>query len=60
MSIPTGDLLPPLRMSPLTRRQRTFAVLIQWLVQAAQRAPTLMVFEDLHWPIPPPVNCLKR
>ena len=60
MSIPTGDLLPPLRMSPLTRRQRTFAVLIQWLVQAAQRTPTLMVFEDLHWLDPTSGELLEK
>jgi class 3 adenylate cyclase/predicted ATPase len=60
MSIPTGDLLPPLLMSPLTQRQRTFAVLIQWLVQATRRMPTLMVFEDLHWLDPTSGELLEK
>jgi class 3 adenylate cyclase len=60
MSIPTGDLLPPLLMSPLTQRQRTFAALIQWFIQAARRMPTLMIFEDLHWLDPTSGELLEK
>lgn len=60
MSIPTGDLLPPLLMSPPTQRQRTFAVLIQWFILSARRMPTLMIFEDLHWLDPTSGELLER
>jgi class 3 adenylate cyclase/predicted ATPase len=60
MSISTGDLLPPLRMSPVTQRQSTFNILIQFLVQSAQRMPTLMIFEDLHWLDPTSSELLEK
>jgi class 3 adenylate cyclase/predicted ATPase len=60
MSIPTDDLLPPLRMVPLAQRQRTFAVLVQLLRQASRRMPTLMVYEDLHWLDPTSGELLEK
>jgi class 3 adenylate cyclase len=49
LSVPAGDMLPPLDMSPPLQRQRTFSALIRLLVHAAQLAPVLVVYEDLHW-----------
>jgi class 3 adenylate cyclase len=60
LSIPTGDLLPALKLSPLTQRQRTFAVLVQLLVQTSRRMPTLLVYEDLHWLDPTSSELLEK
>ena len=49
MSIPAGDLLPRLNMSPLLLRQRTFAALVHLLVRATRRLPVFIIYEDLHW-----------
>jgi class 3 adenylate cyclase len=49
LSVPAGDRLPLLQMSPALQRQRTFAALISLLVHSARLAPVLVVYEDLHW-----------
>ena len=41
--------LPPLAMSPMEQRQRTVGALIDLPVRTSQRAPVLLVYEDLHW-----------
>ena len=40
---------PPLRLSPQQQRQQTQDLLVAWLLEEAERAPLLAVWEDLHW-----------
>ena len=42
-------LPPPLRSDPATERYRLFDAVVGWLSAVAQRAPVVLVLEDLHW-----------
>ena len=39
----------PLQLSPQQQRQQTQDLLVAWLLEEAERAPLLAVWEDLHW-----------
>lgn len=43
------DRYPPLLLSPEQQRRRLFTLLATWVFAAAQRQPTVVVLEDLHW-----------
>jgi class 3 adenylate cyclase/predicted ATPase len=49
LSIPVGDRLPVLALTPERQRDRTRDAILNWLVARAQGAPVLFVVEDLHW-----------
>jgi class 3 adenylate cyclase len=50
LSIPAAAGRYPLAdMSPQRKRQKTFAALIRQVESLSERAPVLMLFEDLHW-----------
>jgi tetratricopeptide (TPR) repeat protein len=49
LSIPPGGLVPAVALSPQRLKERTLAVLAEWLRAAAAAQPTLFVVEDLHW-----------
>jgi predicted ATPase len=49
LSIPAGDRLPALAMSPERQRERTQDAVLGWLNARAERTPVLFVVEDLHW-----------
>ncbi len=49
LSVPPGGPVPPFALSPQRLRERTLAVLADWLRAVAAVQPTLFVVEDLHW-----------
>ncbi len=49
LSIPGKDSYPPLTLSPVQQRRRTFEALLDWIERFARREPVLVVFEDAHW-----------
>jgi DNA-binding SARP family transcriptional activator len=42
-------LPPPLRSDPATERYRLFDAVVGWLSALSQRAPVVLVLDDLHW-----------
>ena len=49
LSVPGGDRLPPLALSPERQKERTQETLLNWLTARAESAAVLFVVEDLHW-----------
>src|SRR6266550_370312 len=49
LSIPFGELYPPLALSPTQQRRRTLAALLDQFEGLARRQPILLSFEDAHW-----------
>ncbi|MGE0373630.1 MAG: adenylate/guanylate cyclase domain-containing protein [Gammaproteobacteria bacterium] len=60
LSIPesAGYVLPP--MSAAVQRQRTFALLIDTVMNEAAREPLCLLFEDLHWADPTTLDFLGQ
>ena len=50
----------PLELTPLEHKERTFAVVLEWLRAAAARLPVLLIVEDLHWLDPSTLELLGR
>ena len=59
MSVPIGDHRV-LNYSPQRKKERTFAVLVRLLVNAARVQPLLVTFEDMHWADPTTIELLDR
>src|SRR5258706_2175801 len=49
LSITTGELSPPLILSPVQQRRQTFAPLLDQLEGLARQQPLLIVCVDMHW-----------
>src|SRR6185295_6897934 len=49
LSLPAEGRYPPLYLSPEGQRKRTLEALLALLVEQAERQPSLLVVEDLHW-----------
>jgi class 3 adenylate cyclase/predicted ATPase len=49
LSIPAGDRLPILNLSPQRKKEKTFEVLLGQLDSLTRQRPLLMIFEDVHW-----------
>ncbi|WP_020471361.1 protein kinase domain-containing protein [Zavarzinella formosa] len=49
LSVPAGDRLPALALTPERQRDKTREAILNWLVARAERSPVLFVVEDLHW-----------
>jgi predicted ATPase/class 3 adenylate cyclase len=49
LSIPMGDRLPALSMTPERQRKKTLEALVEQLIGLAARQPVLFVLEDAHW-----------
>ena len=47
-------------VSPEARRQRTIDGLVEWLVALSERAPVVLLVEDLHWADPSSLELLGR
>src|SRR6266567_4185084 len=58
LSIPTGDRYPPLNLSPHKRKQKTFQVQLAQVEGLSARQPLLMLWEDIHWSDPTPLESL--
>jgi predicted ATPase len=48
-SLPSGDLAPPLDVTPQRKKEKTFEALLRQVEGLASQQPALMVFDDLHW-----------
>ncbi|MCA9119680.1 MAG: protein kinase [Planctomycetales bacterium] len=59
LSIPIGNRCPELLLSPQESKDRTFALLLNWLRESATRQPILFVVEDLHWIDPSTLEFLE-
>jgi class 3 adenylate cyclase/tetratricopeptide (TPR) repeat protein len=49
---------PALHLTPQQQRQQTQEALVGWLLEAAERHPTLAMWEDLHWADPSTLELL--
>jgi class 3 adenylate cyclase/tetratricopeptide (TPR) repeat protein len=49
VQIPTTGLFPPLQHSPQRRYELMLDALVGVVVAAAQRRPTVLLFDDVHW-----------
>ena len=52
--------LPPVLRDPQQRRRRSVAALLRYLAGMAADAPTVAIFEDLHWADPATLEVLNR
>ena len=59
LALPIGDRYPVPELSPQKRKEKTFAVLLDWLVHLSQQEPLLVVFEDAHWADPTSLEILS-
>ncbi len=59
LALPVADRYPILELSPQKRKEKTFAVLLDWLARIAEREPLLVVFEDAHWTDPTSLELLS-
>ena len=59
LSLPT-DRWPSLELTPQLRRAETLRVLLERLRRVAERAPVLLVLEDLHWVDPTTLELLGK
>lgn len=49
LGLPTQDRYPPLLLTPSQQKDKTLWTLIAQFQNLAERKPTLVVFEDVHW-----------
>jgi TOMM system kinase/cyclase fusion protein len=59
LSLPASDRYPTVPMTPQRQKQNTFAVIIEWLMRNAERAPTRLIVEDLQWADPSTLELLE-
>jgi tetratricopeptide (TPR) repeat protein len=52
LSLPSSRRYPPLAMTPQRQKQKTLETLVAWLLKEAERHPTRVVVEDVHWADP--------
>jgi class 3 adenylate cyclase/tetratricopeptide (TPR) repeat protein len=52
LSLPHPASYPPLSLSPQRQKQRTWNMLVAWLLEEAEQQPVLAIWEDLHWADP--------
>jgi predicted ATPase len=58
LSIPLEDRYSTPALSPQQHRQQTLDTLAAWLLEEAERQPTLAIWEDLHWADPSTLEML--
>jgi class 3 adenylate cyclase/predicted ATPase len=49
LSLPTGNALSEMNLSPQRKKERTLEALLGLLEDLSRKRPVLMVFEDVHW-----------
>ena len=49
----------PLQLTSAQQRQQTLETIASWLLERAERRPTLVIFEDFHWADPTTVEMLQ-
>jgi TOMM system kinase/cyclase fusion protein len=60
LSLPLDGRYPPLGLSPLRQKEKTFDLLLDWLREQARRRPVLFVVEDLHWADPTTLEFIEQ
>jgi class 3 adenylate cyclase/tetratricopeptide (TPR) repeat protein len=60
LSIPTGDLYPPLPLSPQRQKTKTIEALVDQLCGLARHRPVLFLWEDAHWSDPTSLEVLDQ
>lgn len=59
LSLPLPDRHPALEIGAEAQRSRTLRALCSWILAVAQRRPTVLVVEDLHWVDPSTLELLN-
>jgi class 3 adenylate cyclase/predicted ATPase len=59
LSLPSSERYPALPMSPQRQKQKTFEAIVAFLLRAAERGPTRVIVEDLHWADPSTLELLE-
>ncbi len=49
LSIPPDERCAPIELSPIRQKERTQALLLEWLREYSSVQPVLFIVEDLHW-----------
>jgi predicted ATPase len=52
LSLPANARFPALPLTPQRQKQKTLEAIVEWLIRLAERGPTRLVVEDLHWADP--------
>jgi TOMM system kinase/cyclase fusion protein len=58
LAIPLGDRYPASELSASRRRELTLAAVVSLLLELSERAPVVLVVEDLHWADPTTLDLL--
>jgi class 3 adenylate cyclase/tetratricopeptide (TPR) repeat protein len=58
LSLPPSDRYPALPGSPDWQKQKILEAIVEWLLRTAQRGPTRLIVEDLHWADPSTLELL--
>ncbi|MBV8771699.1 MAG: AAA family ATPase, partial [Deltaproteobacteria bacterium] len=59
LSLPPNQRYPALPMTPSRQKQKTFEAITAFLLRAAERRPTRLIVEDLHWADPSTLELLE-
>jgi DNA-binding SARP family transcriptional activator len=54
------DVAAPLQSDPATEQYRLFEAVVEWVGAASERAPLVLVLDDLHWAAQPTVLLLRH
>jgi class 3 adenylate cyclase/pimeloyl-ACP methyl ester carboxylesterase len=60
LGIATDDRYPGLNLTAQQRKEKTFEILVDYLVNLGTGEPLLLIFEDLHWIDPTSLEFLCR
>jgi len=60
LSIPDIGGRPPAAVSPLAKKEMTFAAILRQFQSLARHSPIAVIFEDLHWADPTTLDLLVR
>jgi class 3 adenylate cyclase/predicted ATPase len=59
LSVPLDGRYPAPTLSPQQQKQQTLDALVAWMLEAAERQPVLVAWEDLHWADPSTLEMLE-
>ncbi|WP_442509782.1 protein kinase domain-containing protein [Novipirellula sp. SH528] len=59
LSVPPDHRCAPITLSPSRQKERTQALLLEWLRQYSSAHPVLLIVEDLHWVDPSTLEFLS-
>jgi class 3 adenylate cyclase/tetratricopeptide (TPR) repeat protein len=59
LNLATQAKYPPSSLSPEEQRRRLLATLVEWVLGVAQKRPTIVAIEDLHWVDPSTLELIQ-